>query len=86
VRAGAELGIVAAAGAIAGWLTGQGTLLGLVAALALFWLALAVACLWEDLRDKSMTRRQADGPSCSNSKDRSRAYSFPPEILEPRRR
>jgi hypothetical protein len=46
LRAGAELGIVAAVGAMAGWLTGLGTFLGSVAALALFWLALAVGCLF----------------------------------------
>jgi hypothetical protein len=44
--AGAELGIVASVGAIAGWLTGLGTFLGSVAALAVFWLALAVGCLF----------------------------------------
>lgn len=44
--AGAELGVVASGGAIAGLLTGQGTLLGSAAALTLFWLALAVGCLF----------------------------------------
>ena len=47
---GAELGVVAAVGTVAGWLTGLGTLLGAVAALALFWLALAVGCLCEFCR------------------------------------
>jgi hypothetical protein len=83
--AGAELGVVASAGAIAGWLTGQGTLLGSVAALALFWLALAVACLREALRDKPMTRSRADQPLRSSIADRSHGVSFPPKILEPRR-
>lgn len=46
LRAGVELGIVAAFGSIAGWLTGLGTFSGSVAALALFWLALAVGFLF----------------------------------------
>lgn len=43
LRAGAELGIVAAVGAMVGWVSGFGVFVGLAAALALFWVSLGVA-------------------------------------------
>lgn len=43
LRAGVELGIVAAIGVIVGWVSGFGVFVGLAAALALFWLSLGVA-------------------------------------------
>jgi hypothetical protein len=47
LRAGAELGIVATVGVIAGWLSGLGAFLGGATSIALFWLVLAVACMLE---------------------------------------
>ena len=43
LRAGTELGIVAAVGAMVGWVSGFGVFVGLAAALALFWVSLGVA-------------------------------------------
>jgi hypothetical protein len=45
LRAGVELGSVAAVGALTGWLSGVGVLLAAAASVALFWLALAAAYL-----------------------------------------
>ena len=47
LRAAGELGIVAAVGATAGWLTGLGVVAGAAAGIAAFWLALTPACLLE---------------------------------------
>jgi hypothetical protein len=47
LRAGAELGSVAAVGAIIGWLSGVGIIEGAAASIALFWLMLAGAYLLE---------------------------------------
>lgn len=52
LRAGAELGIVASVGAIAGWFSGLGEFVGVAAALASFWIALAAGCLPELYRRK----------------------------------
>jgi hypothetical protein len=50
--AGAELGIVVAIGAIAGWFTGIGIVVGAAASLASFWIALTAGCLLESFRSK----------------------------------
>jgi hypothetical protein len=49
LRSIVELCTVAVVGAVAAWLIGKGVLLGVAAALILFWLVLGVACLWEVL-------------------------------------
>lgn len=50
--AGAELGIVATIGAIAGWFSGLGIFVGAAAGLASFWIALTLGCLSELFRRK----------------------------------
>lgn len=52
LRAAVELGVVASFGAIAGWLSGFGALVGALATLTFFWIALAVACLFEFWRGR----------------------------------
>ena len=47
LRAGAELGSVAAVGAISGWLGGIGVVAGAAVSVALFWLVLVGAFLLE---------------------------------------
>lgn len=47
LRAAGELGIVAAAGAMVGWFTDLGVVVGAAGSIAAFWLALAPACLLE---------------------------------------
>jgi hypothetical protein len=50
LRAAAELGAMAGVAAIVARFSGYSALLGATVAIALFWLAVAVACLFEFLR------------------------------------